>query len=581
MTSETGSGQGREQTAADMAAVRAWFDGHGWQLQPGELRHALQERAADDDLIVELIDLGADRRRAAKPRSQGPRTDTHTAASTSPVPPQNLEAEESVLGAAMLSPNAIKACRRIIQPDDFYRESHARIWRAIVALDDKNEPVDAITLTEELEERGELDHAGGRVRLHELAALVPATANAAHYATIVHETATLRGLVRAGGEIARLGWERPGDTLDLVEQARAIYDDVVKHAVAGRERISIVAATAFLENLTTNVGILLGEGDDNVLAEHSLAVVYGKGAAGKTTLSITLAAALCSATPWLGIPVPAARRVLMIENEGPRDPFIEKIKRFADQWDGADFLHNLLVYEKPWGLFNLADRGMRDDLLAFTRDHNIDIVMAGPLRDLALGVSSKPGTPEETSAFVALLKEAGLGTELAWWIVHHQNKQGQISGDWDRHPDTLIRYSYTGKRRNELIWEKVRHGDQGRAPMVLEWLDQGVGYRIIDTSVPDVDWNELEEKVRGTIKLLPGCSGNDVYKALQAAGDGAKKTHVMETIQRLLEQRQLEDRGTGKKGAARRLHIADGQRQQTLVDEQPPVPDEPEGLEWH
>src|SRR5207253_6804867 len=124
------------------------------------------------------------------------------------VPPQNLEAEESVLGAMMISPGAIAAVSEILDAGDFYRESHARIYRAALQLYGKNEPVDAITLTNELEQRGELEEIGGRVRLHELARLVPATANARHYAEIVRENATLRGLIRAGGEIAQLGWER-------------------------------------------------------------------------------------------------------------------------------------------------------------------------------------------------------------------------------------------------------------------------------------------------------------------------------------------------------------------------------------
>jgi replicative DNA helicase len=154
-------------------------------------------------------------------------------ASAAPVPPQNLEAEESVLGAMMISPGAIGAVSEIVDAGDFYRESHAKIYRAALGLYAKGEPVDAITLTDELEERGELEAVGGRVRLHELAALVPATANSGHYARIVHETATLRGLIRAGGEIARLGWERPGETGDLVDQAEQILYDLSQQRVTG------------------------------------------------------------------------------------------------------------------------------------------------------------------------------------------------------------------------------------------------------------------------------------------------------------------------------------------------------------
>ena len=136
-----------------------------------------------------------------------------------PVPPQNLEAEESVLGAMMLSPGAIGAVSEVVDPGDFYRESHAKIYRAALDLYAQSEPVDPITLVDALEERGELEDVGGRVRIHELAALVPATANAGHYARIVHEMATLRGLIRVGTQVAQLGWDRPGETTDLVDRA--------------------------------------------------------------------------------------------------------------------------------------------------------------------------------------------------------------------------------------------------------------------------------------------------------------------------------------------------------------------------
>ncbi|HEX7255465.1 MAG TPA: replicative DNA helicase [Gaiellaceae bacterium] len=152
---------------------------------------------------------------------------------TAPVPPQNLDAEESVLGAMMLSPGAIGAVSELLDAGDFYRESHAKIYRAALALYARGEPVDAITLVDALEERGELEDAGGRVRIHELAALVPATANAAHYARIVREMATLRGLIRSGQEIARLGWERPGEARDLVDQAEQVIFELSQARVTG------------------------------------------------------------------------------------------------------------------------------------------------------------------------------------------------------------------------------------------------------------------------------------------------------------------------------------------------------------
>lgn len=142
-------------------------------------------------------------------------TDTH-------VPPQALEAEESILGAMMLSPSACDTATEHLDGTEFYRDSHARIFHAAAQLTGRGEPVDAITLTDALGASGDLDNVGGRVRLYELAALVPATANIRHYVEIVKDMATLRNLIRAGAEISRLGWERPGDAAGLLDQAEQI-----------------------------------------------------------------------------------------------------------------------------------------------------------------------------------------------------------------------------------------------------------------------------------------------------------------------------------------------------------------------
>jgi replicative DNA helicase len=149
-----------------------------------------------------------------------------------PIPPQNLDAEESVLGAMMLSPGAIGAVSEVLDAADFYRDSHGTIYRAALALYARGEPVDAITLVDELEQRGELEDVGGRARVHELAALVPASANAGHYARIVREMATLRGLIRAGGEVAQLGWDRLGEPQDLVDRAEQIVFELSQSRVS-------------------------------------------------------------------------------------------------------------------------------------------------------------------------------------------------------------------------------------------------------------------------------------------------------------------------------------------------------------
>jgi replicative DNA helicase len=148
------------------------------------------------------------------------------------VPPQNVEAEESVLGAMLLSATAVGTVSEILDASHFYRDRHAAVYRAMLGLWAKGEPVDAITLADELDERGELEQVGGRAKIAELAALVPAASNVEHYARIVKEMATLRGLVQAGLSIARLGQERPGETADLVDRAEQIVFELAQHRIA-------------------------------------------------------------------------------------------------------------------------------------------------------------------------------------------------------------------------------------------------------------------------------------------------------------------------------------------------------------
>ena len=135
------------------------------------------------------------------------------------VQPHNLEAEESVLGAMLLSAKASETAAELLGPSDFYRPSHGTIFAASRELLQKGEPVDAITLVDLLEQRNELERAGGRERIHELVALVPAASNVGYHAQIVKEMATLRGIISAGEDISRLGWERPGEIADIVDRA--------------------------------------------------------------------------------------------------------------------------------------------------------------------------------------------------------------------------------------------------------------------------------------------------------------------------------------------------------------------------
>ena len=123
------------------------------------------------------------------------------------VPPQNLDAESSVLGGILLDNEVINQVLELLRPEDFYRESHRKIFRAMIEITDRNEPVDLITLSEFLNGRNELEAVGGAAYLASLADFVPTAANIAYYARIVREKAILRSLISTATDIATRGYE--------------------------------------------------------------------------------------------------------------------------------------------------------------------------------------------------------------------------------------------------------------------------------------------------------------------------------------------------------------------------------------
>jgi replicative DNA helicase len=146
----------------------------------------------------------------AEPGSGGDRT-----------PPQDMAAEQSVLGAMMISKDAIADVAEVLRGVDFYRPTHETIHDAIIDLYGRGEPADMVTVANELQRKGELQRVGGAPYLHTISASVPIAANASYYAEIVREKAILRRLVDAGTRIVQYGYAGEGDVDDLVDAAQA------------------------------------------------------------------------------------------------------------------------------------------------------------------------------------------------------------------------------------------------------------------------------------------------------------------------------------------------------------------------
>src|SRR6187397_2487151 len=160
-------------------------------------------------------------------------------AATAHVPPQNIEAEESVLGAMLVAESTLT---RVIDEvklnaEDFYLDKHAAIFRRIHDLYADSKPVDELSVTESLVQHNEIEEAGGRHYVSELAAKVPAAGNARHYAEIVQQNSLLRRLLGSGQEIQ--GWvhERDGEPRELSERAEKLLFDVAHKEQASDFRL--------------------------------------------------------------------------------------------------------------------------------------------------------------------------------------------------------------------------------------------------------------------------------------------------------------------------------------------------------
>ncbi|MGE0877385.1 MAG: replicative DNA helicase [Acidimicrobiia bacterium] len=148
------------------------------------------------------------------------------------IPPHNLAAEESLLGAMLLSRDAIATAVEAVTADAFYKPAHAHIFDAITNLYGAGEPADPITVAEELRRAGLLDAMGGSALLVDLQAATPSIGNAARYAKIVEENALLRKLIGVAGEIAEMGYEMPDDVTKAVDRAESMIFEVAQRRVA-------------------------------------------------------------------------------------------------------------------------------------------------------------------------------------------------------------------------------------------------------------------------------------------------------------------------------------------------------------
>jgi replicative DNA helicase len=216
------------------------------------------------------------------------------------VPPQNLEAEMSLLGSILIDKDAMIKIADQVDADDFYKIAHAYIFEVIIELYNKNEPVDLLTVSSRLEEKGQLEKIGGRGYLAGLSANVPTSSHIKHYATLVRRKATLRKLLAAASDIMQLSYQEEEDVEQVLDQAQKFLFSVTqKHLKQTFTDIRMVLHEAFerIDELHREKGKLRGiptgfKQLDSLLAglqKSDLIILAARPSVGKTSFALDIA----------------------------------------------------------------------------------------------------------------------------------------------------------------------------------------------------------------------------------------------------------------------------------------------------
>ncbi|QKY70811.1 replicative DNA helicase [Lentibacillus sp. CBA3610] len=216
------------------------------------------------------------------------------------VPPHNIEAEQAVIGAVFLEPEALSSAAERLMPDDFYRASHQRIFDTMLKLIDKGEPIDLVTVTTSLSNEKKLDEAGGVAYLSDLAGSVPTAANIVYYSKIVEEKALLRRLIRTATDIVTSGFASEDDVENVLNEAEKNILEVSSQKNSGNFKaikdvlIDVYDNIEQLHNHDGDVtGIPTGYRDlDQITSgfqRNDLIIIAARPSVGKTAFALNIA----------------------------------------------------------------------------------------------------------------------------------------------------------------------------------------------------------------------------------------------------------------------------------------------------
>jgi replicative DNA helicase len=368
------------------------------------------------------------------------------------VPPQNLEAEASVLGGILLENEAINRVLEIIAPVDFYRESHRKIFRAMLELTDRSEPADLITLSELLKGKGELEAVGGSTYLASLADQVPTAANIAHYARIIREKAILRQLITSATEIATRGFEEQGNVDEFLDAAEKVIFDIAEKkikasfvSIGDMIKDTLKAVERLYERKELVTGVPTGFKDLDKLTAglqpSELIIVAGRPSMGKTAFALNIAAN-AALNAGMGVAVfslEMAREQLVlrmlcsearVDNSKVRAGYLGE-RDFPKLANAAGKLHEALIYIDDTPAISVLELRAKTRRLIRDRDKKVGLVIVDYLQ-LMRGMGNASNREQEISEISRSLK--ALAKELRVPVIALSQLNRRVEDRGDRRP---------------------------------------------------------------------------------------------------------------------------------------------------
>jgi len=364
------------------------------------------------------------------------------------IPPQNLEAESSVLGGILLENEAVNLVLELLRPDDFYRESHRKIFRAMIELSDRSEPIDLITLSEFMKSRNDLEAVGGTAYLASLADFVPTAANISYYARIVREKSILRSLISTATDIATRGYEDQGNVEEFLDTAEKVIFEISEKKV----KASFVAVGDMIKDTLKTVeklyerkemvtGVPTGYDDlDRLTAglqPADLIVVAGRPSMGKTAFSLNIATNAAFAGTGVAVfSLEMAKEQLVlrmlcsearVDNSKIRSGYLGE-RDFPKLANAAGRLHEAPIYIDDTPAISILELRAKARRLVRDRTKKVGLIVVDYLQ-LMRGMGTANNREQEISEISRSLKALAKELHVPVIAISQLNRRVEDRGD--------------------------------------------------------------------------------------------------------------------------------------------------------